>query len=200
MNFGHRGIKPLFFCLLLWSCGTINKPPTSPRSIPKGIVFKKLRALDLSEDMSRLSSKNDELLLIINLVQTQPTNRILPNKIIYDKLLLDTTTTVVMLGDTLHFPSQLDDLGLSILLIELDETNSIQQNISAAQQLLSIMDFSKPIQNRLDYNRIFADDDLLGFDFFSIKKILKNTIYTHKIEGISLIDKYDYRLVWELIY
>ena len=143
----------------------------------------KLRAIDLSEDFGPLSSKNDEILILIYEATSAPylNPPILAQKIVFG------STHSSMSGFFEHGKD-----SLIVYLIELDFDNSIEQIdpvIRIHHELLPQL-FRNQDYNELE--RYFSGKDLLGLKEILLKKETEGNQVVFK--GRHKMDAYHYEL------
>lgn len=144
-----------------------------------------IEAINLSEDLSRISTKNDELLLLTYEL-TQDDN--LDSYIFKEEFILD--EKIRSKSFAFRLTEEQYESSFLFILMELDSDTPIER----IDPVLRI--YHKEIVNSLDsndYNEIekyLADEDILG------AKIIKNlSIYKSQnfiIKGIHKLDRYEY--------
>lgn len=181
-----NSLLPLFAFGLIISC-SINKvkgdsvyPPIKEVENKSGLATLSdtltITALDLSEDMSRLSTKNDEVFLFI-----------------YDYS--DTNSLSAPLVSVKHiFDKNNPDFNLSIprkdrLILFFIEEDSFR-NIEQVEPVIRV--YFKEIMKATDYNQLMkflGEDDLLGV------KIIDNQTKKFTLSGMNSLDKFNYSFV-----
>ena len=181
-------ILVLFFI----SCGTTKTVEmvsnTSPEtSITKDSVSVVVEALNLSEDMSRLSTKNDELLLLLYEKGTATTL----DKYIWSKqFVLDQSSSKIQLS--ISKPLLETSSTYLLVLIEQDSETPLEQIDPIVRvhynQLL------KASKNR-DYKEIekfIGDEDILGIKTITYQA--QGAAIELRFTGMQRLDQYDYLL------
>lgn len=170
--------------ILIFSCvrkPNVTTPSFSGNNEPvfqsqNNLVSLKISALNLSEDMSKLSTKNDEIFVFLyDHTDTNKLNSpIVSEKMIFDKMNLTHSVSF----------SQKDNLIL--FFIEEDSFRNTEQ----IEPVVRV--YFKEIMNDKSYENIrkyLGEDDLLGVQFINSKTS------TFTISGMSSLDKYKYSFV-----
>ena len=141
---------------------------------------------NLSEDLSRLASNNDEILLLI---YENP----LPNKTVYslfsEYFILDSENrkSSYALDQSLFEKEE-----LLFVLAEIDTDSTIKDiEINITKNLKNLFDAFKNL-DRVAQNEIIGDDDILGMRLISLEK--SNPISTFTIRGVHKADRYIYNI------
>lgn len=145
----------------------------------------RISPVNLSEDMSLFSTKNDELLLLI--YQKRPEQ--LPELIFSKAFMADTSFTETKAD--MHLPPHTEEDSLFLLLLEKDSQHTIEQ--------------IDPVI-RLSYDKIYSlyeardtpalvsylgKDDLLGMAHIDLRDFLSKTLLL-EFKGIQKMDRYAY--------
>lgn len=141
--------------------------------------------INLSEDGSRLSSNNDELLILVYNSAIVPT---ISSPLFMTYVILDTEKRKA----NIEIDKSLIDKNLIFTLVEVDTEKNIEDIASLVTQNLSELMEAHQNQDRIAQIEILGDDDLLG-----IKKISKGELYmpfSFTIKGVHKIDRYEYRV------
>ncbi|MFN8415529.1 MAG: hypothetical protein U0U66_04275 [Cytophagaceae bacterium] len=150
-------------------------------------IYIKVRALDLSEDFSRMSSKNDEVLMLLYPVidSTQLGDAIIKSYYQFS----DSNRTF---EHSFALTSPTSKQNMLFFMIELDTDRSVDMIDSIVK--LHYIDLRNAYYAK-DYNaieKILGDDDVLG----SLKLREKQSPYfMFNIRGIYKLDKYDYSIL-----
>ncbi len=148
-----------------------------------------INAIDLSEDMSLLSTKNDEVLILI---YTFTNSGVLDSPVLSKELVFDKR---IRLKEVEFSPNKnlLKDGGL-FFLIEKDSEATIEQldPIIRIHYQKIIRAFES--KDYLEIERYLGDDDLLGVQ---VIPELGNTPIQLKFSGTHKLDSYDYQITLE---
>lgn len=146
-----------------------------------------IEAINLSEDMSRLSTKNDEILILIyELKDSLPMDQFLFSK----QLKLDEKNRSKNFWLTTH--RELTKGRLILFLIEQDADTPVEQ----IDPILRV--HYKPIikayrgGNYLEIEKYLGDEDVLGIK--TISKLDRETPAEFNFYGIHKLDKYEYSI------
>jgi hypothetical protein len=146
-----------------------------------------LLALDLTEDVSRISTKNDELVILL---YRDTLSQECPDLIYQDYFIIDSLKTKksFVLYDSLKYNS-----NLTFVFIEVDTKKSLTQIETLVGINLEDISKAQLSGNSKFLSQLLGDDDLIG-----IKKIstsdLKNKSVVVDFKGIRLFDPYHYQL------
>lgn len=163
----------------------------SDYSQPDSITLK-ISAHNLTEDMSSISSKNDELTILIyelgNLSESA--------NLIY-------TTSFVMTSASnikkLSWPNNIELKGksISILILERDTDQSHDEIVnSIGHRYFEIANFYK-VNGNYKIDSIIGDNDIIGIK--TLSDFEKQKIFTFEFRGYFKLDKYEYSLQLETI-
>ncbi len=146
-----------------------------------------LTAYDLTEDDSRISTKNDELVL---LVYSDTSNNQNPKLMCQDYFIIDSLhqTKRLIFSDL-----NLDGSVLTFILIEIDTRKNLKQIEPVVRLNLASLISAKKSGDITIINELLGDDDLIGFKSVSFSDLEKETIFID-FKGIHLFDSYNYRL------
>lgn len=156
-------------------------------SIESQVYLCRLVALDLTEDVSIMSTRNDELVV---LVYRDSLNQKYPDLIYQDYFVIDSLRTIkkFSLYDTI-----LKNSNFTFILIEVDTRKTLAQIESIVK--LNFDDILKAqfSGNSKVLNHLFGDDDLIGIEKIPTSDLkCKNVAIEFK--GIHLFDSYKYQL------
>lgn len=187
----HKLATLLVLILLIGACGGTRNIP-SPLKESKELQLgakDSLRiivdAIDLSEDMSRLSTKNDELLILIYELQD---SLILDQFLFSKELKLDEKNR----SKTTWFSTNknLTKSKLLFLLIEQDSETPIEQIDPIVrihyQQIIKAFESG----NYIEIEKFLGDEDVLGIK--TISKLSNRTSIKFRFSGIHKLDKFEY--------
>ncbi len=144
-----------------------------------------LTAYDLTEDVSRISSKNDELIL---LVYNETTN------LLFHKVLYQDYFTIDKLYQTKSFAindSIIENSKLTFVLIEIDTKKTLTQIEPVVSLNLEQLRNAKLSGNIFALKEVLGDDDLIGIKSVSLSELGKKDINVD-FKGIHLFDSYNY--------
>lgn len=181
----------LITCLFL-AC---NKQVTQSLAIfpVHGIELYELKVLNLSENMSALSTGSDEIYLLSYLLKKNNTEIQILKEYTH-RLNFDSTNTQYQLKDRLLVnDSGLEQLYLVCSLVELDEPDSKAFVKKQLEAFITTGAFFKSIDH-LQVDSLIGYDDFLGLKFRSISAFQKKQEHEFQFKGLQLFDKYDYRL------
>jgi hypothetical protein len=170
---------------------------TAVRMIQK-IELLSLEAINLSEDMSLLSTHNDEILLIAYLLQKEVDSLKILDAHLFKDLTFDTLTTKHALPYRLipHHDSSAQFMA-AFLLVELDNTdteNRIQETFN--RKITQYVDGQAP--SRLALDSLFGTDDFLGLEFLRFDQPYQEGEQELIFKGMHLFDRFEYRLQYQL--
>ena len=140
--------------ILLFNSDVYSQSDTS-QSIEVSCILH-IHAVDLSEDMSTMSSKNDELLLII--YKKQKHGMILEAPVYISEFVLDTSLREKKMNDL-----QLPLSDYLILMIELDEERPVEQIDPVIRVYWENILLHHSKKDRTGLSKYLQDNDLLGY-------------------------------------
>lgn len=147
-----------------------------------------LKAIDLTEDVSRLSTKNDELIILTYAYDIAYLN---PRLVFQDYFKMDS------LNQIQKFMLPMDLMRYSkvvFMLIELDSNKSLEETESIVTPKLEyIIDADKNREFK-KIRKIIGDDDLIGVQEFSPTDLKRKGILLN-FAGMHLFDSYKYELL-----
>ena len=145
-------------------------------------------ALDLSENLSRISTKNDELILLI--YQNGKTND-LPNLIFQEYFVLDSLDNSNQFSFNI---SEKTDTILTFVLIEMDSKKTLEQIEPVVRINLDNMYETKISEEKKSITKFLGDDDLLGIEKIYLSDFIsKNSAIV--FEGVKIFDWYNYEIL-----
>lgn len=182
-------VSVIFLCL---GC-KVSPIPITSHSEPTSLISKQdsvfitLHAINLSEDLSRLSSGNDEILLLI--YQCLDTT-ILDYPVFSEQLLFTDTDRV----KKINFKSQdiSTENSLLIILIERDSETPLEQLDPIIRIQLSRLLSAFGSNDYLELEKYLGDEDLLGMKFLHNFKLHPQANFS--FEGIQKLDKFEYQV------
>lgn len=144
-----------------------------------------LEAVNLSEDMSTLSSKNDELLVL--LYDYTDTTKI-STPMLNEFFVLDSTVRT----KTMTFVTPRGATSLLLFLIELDTDRTKQQVERIIRTHYAEIMALFTAKDLIALQKIIGDDDLMGFNILNVDAGKPNASFS--IQGRYKLDKYLYRI------
>ncbi len=185
----------LLFFILVSACNRKQVNPLIPERRITKLEFLELEALELSENLTPISTKNDEIMLCIYLVENNETHLRLLRSLKYDDFIFDEKNKKKEIGDTWHFTPKIPYNALLIFaLVELDDTNSADKVSQLLEREILKGAFLKDKNARINLDTLIGDDDLLALEHVSCDKLFPDhTLMTNMI-GNHLFDKYKYVL------
>lgn len=183
---------PIFIVLIVSvSCGT-QKQQTEVEELPiaaEHITFKNIRSINLSEDMSSLSTNEDELLIKIDIINDS--YRII-NKLHRQTYLFKETEQVLFLNKGLTIDTNMSSVIISF--IELDNYNSSKRVLHISDSLIQKGVF----QNTYAIDSLFRHDDYLGVIKIDLDTPFTSSNNFETIKGMQLFDRYEYRVEYSV--
>lgn len=190
-------MKYVLFLLLiggtLLSCKSKKKVLSLTSSTESDVSSKRdtvpieIKALDLTEDMSRLSSNNDEVLLLIYELKT---DNHLGESLCSNKKVLSISDNILHSG----FSTDHIAIGSSVLflILEQDSETAVEQVDAIFRihyaQILRAFDS----RNYLEIEKYLGDEDLIGYKV--IKEINHSVMLSFEFRGVYKLDSYHYRI------
>lgn len=146
-----------------------------------------IKAKNLSEDRSKISSGNDEvLLLVLNRIDYPGDSFSRPSLLLAEEFILDSLHR----GKEIHLRNVPAHGYLYFLLIE---TDTDRGKDSIANIVMQNLDSIPPAQPE-SHLRWLGDDDLLGFYFENPSRIKDAGTVRQRFKGNHLFDKYEYEM------
>ncbi len=147
----------------------------------------KVESLDLSEDMSRLSSKNDEIMIILYEVSD---SEHLNAPIFFRSTVLDAKNRLKYIRGGLN--ETVDSLDIMFFLLEIDTDKPIEQ----LDPVLRIYhnQIAKAYRE-LDYptiRKFLGDEDFLGFKILT--DVTYDTPVSFSCKGVHRLDEFNYSI------
>ncbi len=175
----------LLFCGLAVGCS----PKLSQRVIATQVRIQQLQAVNLSEDMSAMSSLQDEIFYKITFVKKEGTD-FQP----LDELASTTFFNSKSTQETIDKSYPLSDADFLIFsLVEIDNESSESHIDEVLNEEIRKGDFLNFQKNRTVIDSLLGDDDILGMKYFNLEKPIGVGRKEVKISGRHLFDKFDYR-------
>jgi len=139
-----------------------------------------IMANNLSEDMSRFSTKNDELLL---LVYDYIEGEVLTKPLLAEYFVLD---SLIRLRDFKFERLAKDDKNMLVFLLEVDSEKSVVEIESVVRQDYQILLDAYHAKDWKGIKKILGDDDVLGGKIISLDK----SAAQFRFSGIQKMDRY----------
>lgn len=179
-----RSIFTLLLFLLFLSCSRKQSHNLSESKISPYTPTLVIKSTNLSEDLSRLASQDDEILLLAYKSQDILTSPAIMEYLTFDKkhMLFEVPINKDDFID--------DELILFILEIDTERRPNEIEKIVRKNVLALKNEFLK--NNRIDINKILGDDDMLGV--LRINKEKLELSQTYNIIGTHKMDRYEYEL------
>lgn len=143
--------------------------------------------LDLSEDASRISTKNDELILLVynDTLNKQSADLIFSDYFIVDSLNESKKFTL--------YDSLLNKSTFIFVLVEMDTHVPLEQMEAVVSSNLENIYLAKLIGDVKVLTSLFGDDDLLGITKVSTSDVYESPVLM-RFKGVHLFDAYDYQI------
>lgn len=184
-----------FFILLFSSCILhCNKPINSLSDLDvSSINIQSLQAINLSEDMNEVSTKEDEILLLVFLVDSK-------GALLQTEQNWDFKHTFKKRQEVINLDLEIDlkdiDLyrkQLLFLLVELDNEHfNTAINGIVKQAIEKESDLQK--LNNLQFDKLLKHDDLLDIQWIELNNVNTGLL---KFSGLQLFDKFEYLLKYK---
>ena len=156
--------------------------------------LKSITAIDLSEDRSILSTKNDEIMIsFFNFVTSSDTLWTIENDFYLSNLIFDSLTQTHILHQSLE--NQTPENNWIICITEIDEDHSEKQTHQKLKLLL-LTEKHHAFTSKSKVDDLIKDNDFLGYILLDSKSHVTHLQRT--IKGNDLLDPYTYTL--EVIY
>ena len=180
----------IFIPLLVIACkGSQTLPITSSELkliniAPQDSISLSIEAIDLSEDMSVLSTKNDEILLLIF---EQQDSMELSESLLSKRLKFDENKRFRQFTFTLD--RRIVDSSLLLFLIEQDAETPIEQLEPIIRIHYSSIIEAYSSRNYLQIEKYLGDEDILGV--LHIRELV-STPAQFRFQGVHKMDKFEY--------
>ncbi len=188
-----KTILQFSFLLLISSFFNCNRN-TKPIAIqPDHISIESLTAVNLSEDMNEVSTKEDEILLLILLVKKQEAQF----QVLFEwthEYTFRNRNEVSPISKNIPITSSTNKgEQLLFFLTELDNEHSEQSVINALKEaVLQTNDFS--LLDKATIDRSLGHDDLLGFHALNLNTLHSKSSNSIQFKGLQLFDRFEYLL------
>ncbi len=146
-------------------------------------------AKDLSENMSRLSSKNDELLFIIYKYEQQGD---LKEPLFFEKFVLDENDSLKKMN--WKYNKNLNSDKCIVFCIEQDSETPIEQLDPIIRIHYKKIIKAYNTKNYSELERYIGDEDLIGVKIIDTPTLNNNNSIKFNFEGIYKLDRYNYQI------
>lgn len=171
----------ILLCFNFFACKTSKKASENVLIInPTNFVIEKLICKNLSENVSTLSTQNDEILIVSYFLKN--------DSLVYEKwnssiFNIQDENSIVNINKTLPIPT-IADCRLKLFLIEMDTERSESEMVDLLTASVNL--------SEMQVKDAILDDDLLGvFDLtFNQKPLRKNRAI--RFWGMHLFDEFEY--------
>ncbi len=145
-----------------------------------------IKAVDLTEDMSTLSTQNDEMLILLY-AQADTLSPLIPILSANHTFQKDSMTF------SLGLPKPDEFSRLLLLLVEMDSYKADEQIDAVLRIHHAEIYRRKREEDRAGIVKFLGDDDLIGFNIFDREQLQKCKL-EFSLNGYFLLDKYEYRI------
>lgn len=179
----------LVFSVTLFACAKkdISTSTTPSKAKTETITpsqYIKITAKDLSEDATLLSSKNDELILLMY----SKLDRDYPELIVSEYFIMDKIDTPKKFKINSKIGLKEDFI---LVLLEMDTKQTLQQIEPIVRLNLNLLLTDYNQKKRVKTQELLGDDDLLTIQKSNFKNFVDNGM---RAQGIHMLDAYDYIL------
>ena len=178
-------------CFSILQCSK-NIKPTYPLQL-FSLNIQSLKAINLSEDMNEVSTKEDEILLLTFLIDNKDSTL----QIIEDWHFENTFRSR---AETFDISKTIDLKTLSLkhkkllfMLVELDNENSVNAVNSVLKQTI-LKESSLDSLKNIDWDKLIGHDDFLDFQILDLNKITSSSPTSLKFSGLQMFDRFEYSL------
>ena len=182
----------ILFCLDACSPKTHNPQLVGSENSKKDshtkVLTFKLSALDLTEDVSRLSTKNDELIILV--YERDTVNQQYPNLLYQTYFVMDHQSTEKEFQITNILT---ENTSFTFVLIEVDSGNTLQQVEPIVRLNLDRLSDAYHFGQGKIIKDLLGDEELIGLQEV-IKAGLEKGSKKYRFEGVHLFDTYIYSL------
>jgi len=182
----------LLLLFLLFGCSPKNN--TVINFSPTFFKIESIEALNLSEDMSTLSSMQDEILCKICIVEMKDTLYEIMEEFEIPMMNFNSKMKTHSISKSYNLKLGKPEFAV-FSLIELDNENSeesIHKIINKKIEEGIFLSLKSPLQ----IDSLIGDDDFLGMKYIDFSKLKKEGKQAMKISGRQLFDKFDYRIYY----
>lgn len=182
----------LVFALIWSSCLLKNKVVKSESAgIPRSdSLFISVKAINLTEDVSSLSSRNDELIFLIYKYSSDSTA--IPSLLLSEFFVLDSAHS--QQDFTAVYREFSANEKLCFVLIEMDTEKNKEQIEPVVRVNLNAIISDQQTGKKQLTEKLLGDDDLIGLSVISANEIRKGEKQTLNYSGNHLFDFYKYEI------
>ncbi len=188
----------LFFMCFFSACQQKNRPSHSSgfaKGFPSTIFIQTLQVFNLSEDMSNVSTKSDEVVLNVFLLEQKKDTLVLRDYFYSPSLSFDYKGQSHAIIDSLSVGTDKENELITVFtLTELDENDSVTKVQKTLRKELLTGDFLKRI-DAIHLDTILGFDDFLGMHYFRLNEMEKGKAFELEFKGRQLFDKFEYHLI-----
>lgn len=161
---------------------------------PTHFKIESIEGLNLSEDMSTMSSLQDEIFCKISIVEKSDSSFEIVSEIQLPTMRFNSKTRTHSIEKSLTLKNN-NSQYVIFSLVELDVENSnesLHQIINKKIEEGVFLNIKSPLQ----IDSLIGDDDFLGMKYIDLSKPKREGKQAVKISGRQLFDKYDYRIYY----
>jgi len=185
----------LIMALFQISC-SINKVKGIERLAPTKIILESIECINLSENMSRLSTHEDEVLIKIDVLQNRGSNCKILDKVRTEVNVFTKKNAVYELNEVVEINEAVDEIVVS--LIELDESGNEDRIVEISDSLLLECTFLNDEIDFVEIDSLFGYDDFLGIAQIKMQHEFSNDSNVQTIKGMQLFDRFEYTINYRL--
>ncbi|MCU0355632.1 MAG: hypothetical protein MUD08_18135 [Cytophagales bacterium] len=189
-----KNSKLIWVCLvfLFPACRSSQLPASHPIAEPapssvKGAWQLTLAADDLTEDVSRVSSGNDEILLLVYTVHDSLAQ---PEPMIRRLVVLDNAHRTIR--DSLPTPVSPLVREWVLVLLEMDSERNLKEIEPIVRVYLKEVFAAYQTKQQSGLNKYLGDEDLLGIQRISVLSPENQSVKKFVFKGVHLFDTYQY--------
>lgn len=175
--------------LIQVSC-SINRIAEVDKIVPNKIIIESIESVNLSEDMSRLSTHEDEVLIKIDVLHNSAEKCEIINRVKTEIKHFTKRGEVVNLNEVIDINDNMNEVLIS--LIELDEYDSEAKVIQISDSLILEGAFFYETFDIVPIDSLFGYDDFLGIARINLEEGFTKELNQKTIKGMQLFDKFEY--------
>ena len=182
-------------CLLLFfACQQKIIPVAVAKVSPSAIIIESLQVLNLSENMSIVSTQSDEVVFNFFLLEQLDEKIETLDHYYSPSFTFDRNGQEQFIQDTLSFSSKRKENLIAVFtLTELDKEDSVLEVQEILKKELLNGQFLKKV-DPLRIDSLLGFDDFLGMHYFKFKQLEKGKKIDLEFKGRQMFDKFEYRL------
>ncbi len=168
----------------------VNSLITTP---PLSFTIENLQAINLSEDMNEVSTKNDEIVLLVFHVKNQDASQIILEHWIFEHTFIKRNEKYSINKSVSLNEKSIQGSKLLFLLVELDNEDSKNHVFKTLKEAIEKQSSFKNIEDSY-LDQLIGHDDFLAWNSIDLnqKKLPKNIAL--KFNGLQMFDRYEYTL------